>query len=551
MYGARAKCIGLVILFSQQEQNRSNDRHFRAFPIRVGRKDQTATQTAGLNGVTYWRVQIPPETRYARSGDLSLAYQVFGEGPALVMTNEMPSHLDLMWIDPSYTEVFRRLASFARVVMFDRAGMGLSDPVDTVPTLEDLADHVEAVMEAAGIPSATLLGVGTANPGFALLAARAPARVERLVLWGGYAVGYRAPAGRQVYEQLGASYDRVATAWFDDVIPNWGRGHSLRFWAPGLDNDRARRGFAMLERASAGPKMVRAVTQAGWEADLRAVLPLIQAPTLVMANRDGAQALEMARYAASLIPGAQFEELPASTEVAGFGDYFAAALDQVERLMTGHRSAERHDRVLATVLFTDVVGSTELATRLDDERWSILLKRHEALLRDHVEAAGGRLVDLTGDGSLSVFDGPARGIRCAHAFTQAVRALDIEVRAGLHTGECEKVGQDLVGLAVHIGARVSAKAGAGEVWVSRTVRDLVAGSGLKFQPRGPHELKGVEGSWELFSLAGSDVGPIAVTPDTSQTNVTDRAVLIAARRAPSLMRILGRKRNGGPDSRSR
>ena len=228
----------------------------------------------------------------------------------------------------------------------------------------------------------------------------------------------------------------------------------------------------------------------------REVLPAIQSPTLVMASADSPQPVEHSRFAADLIPGATFEVLPASTEAATLAENFGFAVDFVQRQVTDGLSPPSTDRTLATVMFTDIVGSTELATKLGDERWRVLLDRHEQILRDHIEAAGGRLVDLAGDGSLSEFAGPARAIRCASAFAAAVRRLDVEVRAGLHTGECERVGDDLAGLAVHIGARVSAKAGAGEIWVSRTVRDLVAGSGIELLERGTHTLKGVDGSWE-------------------------------------------------------
>ncbi|MHB8657112.1 MAG: adenylate/guanylate cyclase domain-containing protein [Solirubrobacteraceae bacterium] len=289
--------------------------------------------------------------------------------------------------------------------------------------------------------------------------------------------------------------------------------------------------------------MIRAVTRAGWEADMRGVLPLIDCPTAVLVNRDGAQAPEMARYTASLIVNARYTELPASTEVAGVADYFSVAIDEVEDLVTGGRTGARRDRILATVLFTDIVGSTELASELGDERWRVLLGRHEEILRDHIAVGGGRVVKMVGDGSLCVFDGPARGIRAAQAFADAVRTLGFEVRGGLHTGECEQIGDDLAGLAVHIGARVGALAGPGEVWVSRTVRDLVVGSGLSFVDRGTHRLKGVEGTWELASLADNKGAPIPVPPEPSAMTPADRLVLRAARRAPGLLRRLGRLQN--------
>ena len=375
-------------------------------------------------------------------------------------------------------------------------------------------------MDAAGVASAHLFGSGTGTPGFAAFAARAPERVRSLALWGAYHAGYRGPGRADHIARWGRDYDHVEAAWFEDVIPNWGQGHSLRFFAPGLDSERLRRSIAMLERATAGPKMIQAISAAAWQADMRDVLPAIQAPTLVMASADSPQPVEHSRFAAELIPGATFEVLPASTEVATLADYFGFAVNAVERQVTDGFSAPSTDRILATVMFTDIVGSTELATRLGDERWRVLLDRHEQILRAHIEAAGGRLVNLTGDGSLSEFAGPARAIRCATAFGAAVGALEIEVRAGLHTGECERVGDDLAGLAVHIGARVSAHAGPGETWVSRTVRDLVAGSGIDLRERGTHTLKGVDGNWELFSVADATITPTNPEAITRQLSPT-------------------------------
>jgi class 3 adenylate cyclase len=484
-------------------------------------------------------VDLPPRTNYAESRDWSVAFQVFGDGPPLVTCLEVPSHLDLIWIDPSHAEVLGRLASFATVILFDRAGSGLSDPVDHVPAIEEFADDIEAVMAAAGVTSAHLFGMGTGTPGFAAFAARAPERVESLVLWGAYHAGYRGPGRADHIARWGRDFDQVEQAWFEDVIPNWGQGHSLPFFAPGLDSERLRRSAALMERASAGPKMIQAISAAAWEADIREVLPTIQSPTLVLANADSPQPVEHSRFAAELIPDAAFQVLPASTEAATLADYFGFAIDHVQRQVTKGRSKPSTDRVLATIMFTDIVRSTELATQLGDARWRIVRDRHEQMLRDHVEAAGGRLVVLAGDGSLSEFPGPARAIRCARAFGAAARSLDIEIRAGLHTGECERVGDDLAGLAVHIAARVSAKADAGEIWVSRTVRDLIAGSGIELQERGTHALKGVEGEWQLFS-----VGPTTTTPmvhdNDRDTGLADRLILTAARRTPGLLRFAGR-----------
>jgi class 3 adenylate cyclase len=328
--------------------------------------------------------------------------------------------------------------------------------------------------------------------------------------------------------------------WEDIVERQWGEGRSLAFYAPGLGSERQRRAWAMLERASASPSMIRAVATAGMESDIRDILTAVTVPTVVMMTRDGPQSEATVRHVADLLPNSEFHVLPASTESDGLEGLFAPVIDLVERMVTGGTVAQSTARMLATVLFTDIVGSTEKATEIGDDRWRRVLDRHESILRAHVDAHGGRVVKMMGDGALSVFDGPARAIRSAQAFIHAIGDLGIEVRAGLHTGECERVGDDLAGLAVHIGARVAALAQPGEVWVSRTVCDLVAGSGMRFDARGAHELKGVPGPWELYSLTDGNTAAVAVAPQPPATRPTDRAILAAAQRAPALVRLAGR-----------
>ena len=394
-------------------------------------------------------------------------------------------------------------------------------------------------MDAADVASAHLFGSGTATPGFAAFAARAPDRVRSLALWGAYHAGYRGPGRADHIARWGRDFDHVEAAWFEDVIPNWGQGHSLRFFAPGLDSERLRRSIAMLERAAAGPKMIQAISAAAWEADMRDVLPAIQAPTLVMASADSPQPVEHSRFAADLIPGATFEVLPASTEVATLADYFGYAVNAVERQVTNGLSTSSTDRILATVMFTDIVGSTELATRLGDERWRVLLDRHEQILRAHIEAAGGRPVGLTGDGSLSEFAGPARAIRCATAFGAAVGALGIEVRAGVHTGECERVGDDLAGLTVHIGARVSAHAGPARPGSPAQYATWSLAQASISGNVGSIRSKASTVSWELFSVANATITP--TTPEDDDTTAfSDRLLLTTARRAPALLRFMSR-----------
>jgi len=471
---------------------------------------------------------------------VSIAYQDFGEGPPLVIAPLVPSHLDLMWIDPAYTQILRRLGSFARVVIFDPRGLGLSDPVDHVPTVEEAADDIESVLQAADLDRAVIYASALTCFGAAMFAARSPERVDGLVLLAPWAQGMQAVDDVRTIvgwdKQMAGSMER----WTDIVENHWGEGRSLAFFAPGLDGDRQRRGWAMLERASASPAMIRAVATAGFQADIRDVLRAVTAPTVVMMTADGIQPEAVVRHVADLLPHSRFRVLPASTESDGLESLLAPVIDEVERLVTGETVTRGTERILATVLFTDIVRSTELATERGDDRWRSVLDLHETLLRGHVEAHGGRVVKMMGDGALSVFDGPARGIRGAQAFVQAVGGLDLEVRAGLHTGECESVGHDLAGLAVHIGARVGAQAGPGEVWVSRTVRDLVAGSGMRFDPRGTHELKGVPGPWELYSLSDGRTEAVAVAPEQPATRVVDRAVLATARHAPAILRLAGR-----------
>jgi class 3 adenylate cyclase/pimeloyl-ACP methyl ester carboxylesterase len=485
-------------------------------------------------------VQIPPRTHYLHRDGPSLAYQVFGDGPPLVVAPSVPSHLDLMWVDPSYSQVLRRLGSFARVLLFDPRGAGLSDPVDHVPTLEEAADDIEAVMDAAGLGRAVIWATVSTCPSAALFAARAPDRVQGLVLLMPYAQGSRAGGGPDSIVGWDERMAKSMAAWDEAIEHHWGEGRTLAIAAPGLGGERLRRSWGMLERASASPAMIRAITQAAEEADTREVLRAIQAPTIVLAPRDGYQPEAIPRHVAELVPNSEFHLLPAPSEADGLESFFSPVVDHIERVVTGGHTARPADRILATMMFTDIVGSTVRASELGDSRWRVLLDHHDELVRDHVEAAGGRVVKTTGDGSLCIFDGPARAIRCGQAIAGAVRDLGVEVRVGLHTAECEVVDNDLAGVAVHIAARVCAAAAAGEVMVSRTVRDLVAGSGLELQGRGEHELKGVSGKWELFALAGGESDAIQVEPEAPPTQPADRIVLATARRTPGLLRLVGR-----------
>jgi len=452
-----------------------------------------------VNGVA------PPETRYARSGEVGIAYQVIGEGEMdLVVAFPFISHLDLLWENPLQTHFIRRLASFARVILFDRRGVGLSDPAGGAPTLEERMDDVRAVMDAAGSERAALLGMSEGSTMCMLFAATYPERVSALVLWGAMA---RSTAAEDY--PWAPSREAVEEANDELVAPLWGQGATIDIFSPSLaDNPPAREFQARIERQAASPMRVEQLFRMFLDTDVRDALPLIQAPTLVLHRRgDRAVNVRGARWLAEQIEDSTFVELEGE-------DHFPwvdseAALAPIEEFLTGVRPGPAPERVLATVLFTDIVDSTRLATELGDRRWRELLAQHDELVRRQLERCGGREIKTTGDGFLATFDGPTRAAECARAIAEEMPALGIEVRAGLHTGEVELIGDDVGGIGVHVAARVSALAESGEVLASRTVRDLAAGSGIAFEPFGRHRLKGVEDEWDLFSVGST---PLSVTP---------------------------------------
>jgi pimeloyl-ACP methyl ester carboxylesterase len=437
-------------------------------------------------------------TRYARSGEVNIAYQVVGEGPLdLVFVSGWVSNLDLMWEEPSFARFLRRLASFSRLILFDKRGTGLSDrvPDDDLPTLEARMDDVRAVLDAVGAERAALLGHSEGGPMCLLFAATYPERTVALVLIGTYARrlvgdGYPFGAAPQAYE-----------AFLQEIADGWGGPVGLEGRAPSLvDDERFRTWWSDYLRMSASPGAALALTRMNGDIDVRPALETIAVPTLVV-HRTGDRSLpvEGARYLADRIRGARLAELPGDDHLPFVGDQ-DAILDEIEEFLTGVRRGVETDRVLATVLFTDIVGSTDRAVQLGDRAWRDLLDSHHLAVRRELDRWRGTEVDTVGDGFLATFDGPARAIRCACAIRDSVRRLGLEVRAGLHTGECEVQGGTVAGIAVHIGARVSALAGAGEVLVSSTVKDLVAGSGIEFDERGEQELKGVPGRWRLYSV---------------------------------------------------
>jgi pimeloyl-ACP methyl ester carboxylesterase len=439
-----------------------------------------------------------PTTKYAKSADVHIAYQVVGEGAHhLVLVPGWVSHVEYAWEDPSCSHFLRRLASFSRLILLDRRGTGLSDRVTEVPTLEQRMDDVRAVMDAAGAEQAALFGLSEGGAMCLTFAATYPSRTSALMLYGTFARLLRAPD-----YPIG-----VPAGFFAQVLEfvenSWGTGSmSADYFAPSLAGDETfRRSWARFERLGVSPSGIRALLRIAQDTDVRHVLPVIRVPTLIM-HREGDRIVrvESARYIAERIRGAKYVELPGVDHFPWVSDT-DAILDQVEEFLTGARRGHEPDRVLATVMFTDIVGATERAVVLGDRRWRDLLASHHAVIREQLARFRGREIDTAGDGFLAAFDGPARGVRCAGAIVREMRRLGLDIRAGLHTGECEILGDKLSGIAVHTGARVASLAGAGEVLVSSTVKDLVAGSGITFDDRGARVLKGIPGEWHLYAVA--------------------------------------------------
>jgi class 3 adenylate cyclase len=438
------------------------------------------------------------ETRYARSGELSIAYQVVGGGPFdLVYVPGWVSNIELMWEEPGLARFLERLASFSRLILFDKRGTGLSDPVptDALPTLEERMDDVRAVMDAVGSERAALLGHSEGGNMCVLFTATYPERTTALILVGSYAKRLRS----EDYPWAPTVEER--TREIEETEATWGSPEAFQVLAPSKASDQTfQRWIGRYLRQSASPKAAAALLRMNTQIDVRDVLPTIGVPTLLIYRTDDADVqVDEGRYIAERIPGSTFVELPGFDHLMWTGDT-DALLDEIEGFLTGVRRGPDPDRVLATVLFTDVVGSTETANRVGDRAWRSLLDRHHQVIRRELERWRGREIDTAGDGFLATFDGPARAIRCAVAATEGVRDLGLQIRAGLHTGEVEIADGNVRGIAVHIGSRVSSLAAPGEVLVSRTVADLVAGSGIVLVERGEHELKGVPGTWHVYGV---------------------------------------------------
>ena len=438
----------------------------------------------------------PPETRFTRAGDVDIAYQVAGPAARLdlVFVPGWVSHLEVMWELPEFARFLDRLATMGRLILFDKRGTGLSDRVAGVPTLEERAEDIAAVMDAAGSSRAAIAAWGEGAGIAAMFAATHPERVTALVL--GSLPLKMTNSGLSVVPDP-AMMGELSAA----VETGWGQARLVPLLAPSrADDTRFVSWYRRWERLSSTPSAAAATLRWAMQSDLGPVLPSIQARTLIVHRAGNALVdLESARAAARLIPGARCVELPGDDELPYIGDS-DALLDVVQEFLTGARGTADFDRSLATVLFTDIVGSTQKAGQLGDRRWGYLLDEHHARTRRLLDRFRGIEVDTAGDGFFATFDGPARAVRCACAIRDAVRDIGIEIRAGLHTGEVERKGRSVAGLAVHVGARVGALAQASEVLVTSTVQMLVLGSGISFADRGPHKLKGVPGEWQLFAV---------------------------------------------------
>jgi pimeloyl-ACP methyl ester carboxylesterase/class 3 adenylate cyclase len=447
-----------------------------------------------------------PETRYAKSGDVSIAYQLVGDGPFdLVFTPGFVSNIEYGWEEPTLAEFYERLGSFCRLIIFDKRGTGLSDRAGPIPDLDTRIDDVRAVMDAAGCERAAVLGYSEGAAMAALFAATYPERTPALVLYGSLLSWEWVPARSETWQR--PTREQI----LEEIERRWGQAdfcdELLRDDAPSMaSEERFRRWYATRLRLGASPGAARELIRVAMQVDVRPLLSSIRTPTLVL-HRVGDRNCEVrnGRYAAEQIPDSEYLELPGVDHLPWVGDSEALA-GEIERFLSrlwasGGWAEPEPERVVTTVLFTDIVESTARAAALGDRGWRELLERHHALVRRHLARFRGRELDTAGDGFFASFDGPARAVRCAAALCSAVGELGIEIRTGLHTGECELVDGKIGGIAVHIGARVAHEAKPSEVLVTSTVKDLVAGSGLEFREHGPTQLKGVPGEWQLFSLA--------------------------------------------------
>jgi class 3 adenylate cyclase/pimeloyl-ACP methyl ester carboxylesterase len=507
------------------------------------------------------------ETSYAKCGDLSLAYQVFGDGLVeLVFVGPFVTHVELCWTMPEFKAFFDQLATFCRIVVFDKAGVGLSDPIPKVRLLEERAAEIEAVMDAVGFGKPALFAMSEGGPQAIMFAARRPERTRALILYGSLSTVLgdnwdelerdleRGPAElrARVLPEFGEKYT-PSTEQLTRIqemgragLSAWGSGAATKVFFPSV---RSVRQLAMFERMCASPGMVLATIESLFRIDVRPILPTLSAPTLVIHARDDLVPVQFGRYLADHIPGARYLEVDGAAHAPWVTEP-DKILTGIEEFLTGsHAAPSQSHRALRTVLFTDMVASTQHAAAAGDERWRAVLERFGEITVELTEQFGGTVVKSTGDGHLATFDGPTQAIRCAEALRVDAETLGIQIRAGIHTGECELMDTDIGGLAVHIAARICGQAGPGEILVSRTVRDLVVGSGTGFEDRGSVELRGVPGTWQLLAVdrhgprAGSPEAELASMPTPGRRTAmrrSDRAVEAIGRRAPWILRGMAR-----------
>ncbi len=536
----------------------------------------TVSKTAMLASATITLITVP-ETSYAPCGDLSLAYQVFGEGPIeLVFVGPVVTHVEMFWGIPEFKAFFEHLGAFCRVVIFDKAGVGLSDPVPKIRTLDDRAAEIEAVIDAVGFEKAVIFGMSEGGPASIVFSAKRPKRIRALILYGSYATMFGGswedinsdPAALRA-RAMGAEPELDEKYWpsTEQIAriqelgragrSEWGSGAALKRMFPSVKSSRQ---AAMLERMCASPGMMRASMEAIFRIDVRPILPTIAIPTLVIHARDDLLPVQCGRYLGDHIPGARYLEVDGRDHAPWFTEPETILAGIEEFLTGGHAAPPQSQRALRTVLFTDMVASTAHAAASGDERWRAVLQRFGDITTELTDQFGGALVKSTGDGYLITFDGPTQAIRCAEALRTGAETLGIEIRAGIHTGECELLDADIGGIAVHIAARILGQAGAGEILVSRTVRDLVVGSGTGFEDRGNVELRGVPGTWQLLAVdrhgprAGSSEAELVSTPTPGARTAmrrSDRAVEVVAKRTPWILRGMAHLTSATGRSRTR
>ena len=479
----------------------------------------------------------PPEIQYVKCGGRDVAYQALGSGAVpFVGYFEIGAHLDLMWTDPAWVQQAERFSGLWRVAFFQMRGIGLSEPVDRRPTLEEQASDIAAVMDAAGMPRAQVIALGATAPGAVVFAASYPDRVDGLVLVCPYLSMPLADDPDLTGWEPGAAR-RFADWWLENV-ERWGSGIVVDGWDPAIASPRNYRQLGLLERTAASRPVARAYVEAAMRTDVSRIASEVQCPVRVLHMPTNRLPEAVSRHAAELFPKGELRVLRPTQPGMSWGESLAPVWEHNAELVSG-RATTPSDRLLATVMFEDVVGSTTLISQIGDDAWGELRVRRDRLVLDCVEEHGGRVVQTAGDGSMCTLPGPAVAVRCAERLHELMRSLDLRLRVGIHTGECERIGNELAGLAVHIAARIGAAATPGETLVSRTVSDLVAGSGLDFASRGIHQLKGVPGDWELLASKGTATTPRVPLP-APEPRLGDRLIVTTARRAPRLLTALNR-----------